>query len=254
MSNYFRTSFAKNIFDQKYGNGLTWKENSCVLVEEVCDGLLREEEKNLLKKYITEMKFIPAGRYLYYAGKKANFYNNCFCLGAEEDTREEWARLTHSAMLCLMCGGGIGIDYSKFRGYGEPLGRTGGIASGPIPLMQIMNEVGRNVIQGGSRRSAMYASLQWNHKDIDKFLTIKNWSDKVKEIKANDFNFPAPLDMTNISVNYDDDFLKLISLPTEKGEDARALWMNHIRQALKTAEPGFSFNFGLQSKETLRNA
>ena len=65
-----------------------------------------------------------------------------------------------------MTGGGIGIDYSVYRGEGTPIKRTGGEASGPIPKMNMINEIGRRVMQGGSRRSAIYASLNWQHADI----------------------------------------------------------------------------------------
>lgn len=247
----FRTTFAKAIYEAKYSNGLTWEEKSRALVQEVCGSLLSLKECSELTRAIATMKFIPAGRYLYYAGRDANFYNNCFCLAAEEDTREEWARLTHDVMSCLMSGGGVGIDYSKFREEGAYLGRTGGTASGPIPLMKVMNEVGRNVMQGGSRRSALYASLSWSHPDILKFIHVKNWSKEVRDLKEKDFNFPAPLDMTNISVNYDDAFLLAMS---EGDKRAHEVFMANVKQMLRTAEPGMSFNFGKNALDTLRNA
>ena len=112
------------------------------------------------------------------------------------DTREEWADLTHRSVSCLMTGGGIGTDYSRLRAKGKPLSRTGGVSSGPVPLMQMINEVGRGIMQGGSRRSAIYASLNWQHEDIMDFMYAKNWSDTIKQLKTQDFNFPAPLDMT----------------------------------------------------------
>jgi ribonucleoside-diphosphate reductase alpha chain len=146
-----------------------------------------------------------------------------------------------------MTGGGIGIDYSRLRASGKALSRTGGTASGPIPLMSAINEIGRNVMQGGSRRSAIYASLNWRHEDINQFLGIKNWSDVVKEQKLKDFNFPGPLDMTNISVNYDDAALV-------GGLENNPVFLKNVRQAMETAEPGFSFNFGDKQNETLRNA
>jgi len=250
----FKNTFAENIFKAKYSNGLSWEENANVLVNEVCSGLLPKDEIDELIDFIVDMKFLPAGRYLYYAGHKASFYNNCYSLGAEEDTREEWARITHDAMACLMSGGGIGVDYSKFRAAGSYLGRTGGQASGPIPLMKVMNEVGRNVMQGGSRRSALYASLLWKHGDIREFIHSKDWSKEVRALKEKDFNFPATLDMTNISVNYDDEWLSVIGKDTEEGAKAKAIWMDNINQMLRTAEPGMSFNFGEHAKETLKNA
>lgn len=171
----------------------------------------------------------------------------CYLLRAEHDTREEWSDVTWRAMSCLMTGGGIGIDYSRLRPAGKALSRTGGTASGPIPLMFAINEIGRNVMQGGSRRSAIYASLNWQHEDIGSFLTAKNWSPEVKALKEKDFNFPAPLDMTNISVNYDDAAL-------EGGLENNPIFRANVRQALETGEPGFSFNFGDKQNETLRNA
>jgi ribonucleoside-diphosphate reductase alpha chain len=113
--------------------------------------------------------------------------------------------------------------------------------------MYAINEIGRNVMQGGSRRSAIYASLNWKHDDISTFLTSKNWSDLVREQKEKDFNFPAPLDMTNISVNYDD--ASLVG-----GLENNPVFLQNVRQALQTGEPGFSFNFGDKQNETLRNA
>jgi ribonucleoside-diphosphate reductase alpha chain len=161
-----------------------------------------------------------------------------------------------------MTGGGIGIDYSRLRAAGKALTRTGGTSSGPIPLMYSINEIGRNVMQGGSRRSAIYASLNWKHEDIDNFLHSKNWSELHREQKLKDFNFPAPLDMTNVSVNYDDDalgypyYLLAEDDPTDTISklSMNPIFIENCRQALSTGEPGFSFNFGNKQNETLRNA
>jgi ribonucleoside-diphosphate reductase alpha chain len=113
-------------------------------------------------------------------------------------------------------------------------------------------------MQGGSRRSAIYASLNWKHNDIPTFLAAKDW-DKipvgdtgytVKQIKEQDFNFAAPLDMTNISVNYDTEWLLNYWKTGSVGE----VFLKNVEQALSSAEPGFSFNFMENENETLRNA
>lgn len=162
------------------------------------------------------------------------------------------------AELCLTCGGGIGNDYSVYRGRGVPLKSTGGEASGPVSKMRMINEIGRHVIQGGTRRSAIFASLNWQHPDVSEFLMAKDWSKvyvagtgkSLNDIKMADFNFPAPLDMTNISVNYDDAWLTRFYKSREVGYT----FYNNVEAAMRTGEPGFSFNFGAQSQETLRNA
>lgn len=249
----FKTEFAARIFRNKYAQGPndSWDALADRLVEDVCGSrggslpvLMAPGDIRELAEHIKCMRFIPGGRYLYYAGRPFHAWNNCYLLRAEEDTREEWSAVTWRAMSCLMTGGGIGIDYSRLRPTGRALSRTGGTASGPIPLMYAINEIGRNVMQGGSRRSAIYASLNWKHEDIPDFLRAKNWSSTLRDLKTQDFNFPAPLDMTNISVNYDD-----------AGDlTHNEVFLENCRQAMETGEPGFSFNFGSKSNETLRNA
>jgi ribonucleoside-diphosphate reductase alpha chain len=280
----FKTEFASKIFDNKYaqGDGDTWEKLAERLVEDVCgtrwgteEALLSQDDRRDLVRAISRMQFIPGGRYLYYAGRPFKAFNNCYLLRGEEDTREEWGRLCERSMSCLSSGGGIGANYSRFRPRGAPLKRTGGTASGPVPLMEAINEIGRNVMQGGSRRSAIYASLDREHGDVWDFLKAKNWHDQPigKQLKADgtpythwdakqeDFNWRAPLDMTNISVNYGDDWLRLAGTlpdgktPADVGRMATdAVFMENCKQALMTGEPGFSFNFGDKANETLRNA
>ena len=265
MSKYFRTEFSENIFNYKYKHNKanTWDELSDTLIEDVCRDYLSKEDKKKLKQFHTDMKFIAGGRYLYYAGRPFKAFNNCYLLRSEEDSREDWANLSWKAESCLMTGGGIGNDYSKYRPKGSVIKKTGGVASGPISKMKMINEIGREVMQGGSRRSAIYASLNWQHPDVNEFLHCKDWYNipvngaydqnnnnlTIGQLKEKDFNFPAPLDMTNISLNYDNEFLAQISkgiLPVT--------FVENCRQALKTGEPGFSFNFGKKENETLRNA
>jgi ribonucleoside-diphosphate reductase alpha chain len=252
----FRSQFSLDIFNQKYRHdgAESWDELANTLVLDVCKEHLSIGDMAQMAEYISEMKFIPGGRYLYYAGRPNPFFNNCYLLRAEEDTREDWANLSWKSESCLMTGGGIGADYSVYRPAGARIARTGGVASGPIPKMEMINEIGRRVMQGGSRRSAIYASLNWAHNDAAKFLVSKNWDEMVIagtggltiwDLKQADFNYPAPLDMTNISLNYDDEWLADPMHPT---------FIKNVEQALRTAEPGFSFNFGPHRNETLRNA
>ena len=259
----FRTDLGQEIFKQKYASNAyeTWEDRANTVVTYVCgdmDGqknnLMAKDDRDQLARYIADYKFMPAGRYLWYAGRDARFFNNCYLLRLEDDTREEWAGLTQRAMSCLMTGGGIGVDVSRCRPSGRQLRRTGGVASGPIPLLFTLNEVGRNVMQGGSRRSALYGSLNWQHEDASHLLHTKNWHDMylgerkeytVSDMKRMNFNYAAPLDMMNISLNYDDAWLN---------GGASDVFMENCKQALMTGEPGFSFNFGDKQEETLRNA
>ena len=256
----FRSKFSEDIFLQKYMHDgcETWAELCGVLVEDVCGNKISTSDKDTLTQFMVDLKFIPGGRYLYYAGRENKFFNNCFLFKAETDTREDWAELSKKVELCLSTGGGIGCDYSIYRPRGSLLRGTGGTASGPLPKMQMVNDQGRGVMQGGSRRSAIYASLNSKHDDIPEFLIAKNWynipvrgtNKTLGDLREADFNFPVPLDHTNISVNYDTEWIEDYWNNGEVGDIFEA----NVKQALSTGEPGFSFNFWDKENETLRNA
>ena len=255
------SSFAKTIMNQKYahtkldGSLETWDEISTRVAKQVLRSV--NAPKSLVdrtEKLISERKFLPGGRYLYASGRGLHQVQNCALFRAE-DSREGWADLMHKITLTLMTGAGIGIDYSDIRAEGKAIRKTGGFATGPLALMQMVNEAGRGIVQGGSRRSAIWAGLSWKHQDINKFITLKNWSPEVRALKEKDFNFPATMDGTNISVLLDDEFFSAYKNEKHKlHSQAQSVYWTTVRQMCKTSEPGFSVDVGENSGETLRNA
>jgi ribonucleoside-diphosphate reductase alpha chain len=264
--------FARTVYQQKYshtkpdGSLETWSEIAKRVANEVFDGLNTLDLgigywkqtvvplKQKAERYIAERKFVPGGRYLYAAGRPFHQVNNCLLLDVE-DSREGWAQLMQEATLALMTGAGIGVVYSKLRPRGAIVNKTGGFATGPCSLMQMVNEAGRGIMQGGSRRSAIWAGLHWNHPDVFEFIEMKNWSEDVKRLKAADYNFPAPMDGTNISVILDTAFFT--AMEDESHADhalAKRVYWKVVRQMLETAEPGFSVDCGVNEGENLRNA
>ena len=133
MRSIFRSKLSEDIFNYKYKHDgcETWEQLASTLVDDVIPSdvevnVFNNDDRRALKKAIAEMKFIPGGRYLYYAGRPVKFFNNCYLLRAEEDTREDWADLSKRVESCLSTGGGIGADYSVYRCGGTLLKRTGG--------------------------------------------------------------------------------------------------------------------------------
>lgn len=109
-------------------------------------------------------------------------------------------------------------------------------------------------MQGGQRRSAIWAGLLWSHPDCPKFIHLKDHSSDLKALKEKDFNFPLPMELTNISVNYDTEFFIAIQDPNHpKHKTAKDIWLDNCKQAFSTAEPGMAFNFR-KDNESLRNA
>lgn len=252
----FSTDLAKAVFLQKYSKDgtETWSDTCRRVVNDVCRDLTGTEREAIYEVMLSR-KFIPGGRYLYAAGREWRNFNNCFLLRAE-DSSEGWSDLMGKSTAMLMSGGGIGVDYSALRPKGAAIKRKGGESTGPLAAMRMVNEIGRYIMQGGNRRSAIFASLNWDHADVQTFLRMKDYPDHIKALKAADFTFPVDMELTNISVGYDTSFFDGPTIPDyEQDENAyrEKIWFDNCRQAFKTAEPGMSFNYG-RDRESLRNA
>ena len=271
MSNFARTimdgmvkmsNFARTIMERTYSHTIedrkeTWPEIAARVTQNVMQSVGIDMQQNLAQEIyrtIRDRKFIPGGRYLYASGNQYHQVSNCVLLKVH-DSREGWSELLYKGSMALMSGAGIGCDYSDIRHDGSLIRKTGGTATGPLSLMQILNECGRGIMQGGNRRSAIWAGLRWDHPDIHRFIRIKDWPPEMYTLKAKDYSFPAILDYTNISVQLNDEFF---SAYTDNEHPHHSLAHNvywaAVEQMLKTGEPGFTVDIGENAGETLRNA
>ena len=254
------SEFANRIRIKKYahkipGAGLeSWEQTAHRVATHVFRAVRPPEiYPETIQGMIARREFMPGGRYLASTGREFHQTQNCLLLKAQ-DSREGWADLSKKCFMALMTGAGIGVVYSPVRPKGKLIRRTGGVATGPIALMQMINDGGRQIRQGGERRSAIWAGLHWWHEDIFEFIHIKNWSEDVKRLKAKDYNFPAPLDGTNISVILDREFFNAFDDEAHpKHSWARNVYWQAVKQMCSTAEPGFSIDYE-DSAECLRNA
>ena len=82
--------------------------------------------------------------------------------------------------------------------------------------------------------------LHWQHGDVKDFLRMKNWYDMpagdttIGHLKESDFNFRAPMDYTNISMNYDTAWQNNYWATGDVGE----VFKDNVRQALQTSRAG----------------
>lgn len=257
MSVFARTIMENKNYAQKLnGRHETWPE----VAQRVSFNVVAPYLPDLtgrIRKLIEERKFMPGGRYLYASGRPYPQVNNCFLLRAS-DSRDGpcgWADTVGKSTNCLMTGGGIGVVYSDLREENAVIRGLGGRSTGPCALMCMVNECARYVRQGGSRRSAVWAGLVWNHPDIFKFIKLKDWDEITLEGKRRDFSFPGRMDTTNISVILDDAFFEAYA---NEGHPLHCLahdvYWESVRHMLRTGEPGFSVDIGEHAGENCRNA
>jgi ribonucleoside-diphosphate reductase alpha chain len=105
--NEFNTELGATTFKNKYASNTfeTWRDRTHTIVNDVCGTrngkdmpIMSKSDRDYLIKVISELKFLPGGRYIYYAGRDASYWNNCYLLRLMEDSREEWSNVTQRAM------------------------------------------------------------------------------------------------------------------------------------------------------------
>ena len=107
------STFSDNIFKRTYAltDSETWEQCAKRVSSAVAE-IATTRKKELEKQFyeiIAPKKFIPAGRYLYSAGRSIQQWNNCFLLRAE-DNREGWGKLVYKHIIALSTGGGVGTE------------------------------------------------------------------------------------------------------------------------------------------------
>lgn len=249
------SKFADTIMRQKYlhAGEHEWVDIATRVVRKVVGQYLPELVEPLTKA-TAERKWMPGGRYLYATGKPFHQTQNCLLLRVG-DSREEIADLYERVGSGLMTGAGIGVVWSDLRENGAPVKGMGGTSTGPIAFMQSVNEIGRHIMQGGSRRAAIWAGLHWWHPDVFEFMSIKDWPEHIVAAKEQDFNAYAPMDMTNISVILDTEFFEAVEDEDHpKHHHALKVYWTGVEKMLQGGEPGFSIDAWENEGENLRNA
>ncbi|MEM3857344.1 MAG: adenosylcobalamin-dependent ribonucleoside-diphosphate reductase [Thermoprotei archaeon] len=212
------------------------------------NGFLNWADREGMKKYSNRFReyyeimakrvFIPNSPTLFNAGTKLGQLSACFVLPVE-DSLESIMDAAKKAALVFKSGGGVGINYTPVRPEGDRVSSTGGVASGPVSFMRIIDTLTDVVKQGGKRRGANMGILEVSHPDIEKFVLVKN--------------VPGFLENFNLSVLVTPEFWEhykagkpwpLVN-PRDGslwGEVAPAkLFMDIARSAWKSGDPGLVF-------------
>jgi len=93
-----------------------------------------EETRADFQEAMERLSFIPNSPTLMNAGDELQQLSACF-VDSPADDMQDIHETAKEAAEVFQSGGGMGYAFWKLRPYGDPVGSTGGIASGPITFM-----------------------------------------------------------------------------------------------------------------------
>jgi ribonucleoside-diphosphate reductase alpha chain len=148
------------------------------------DTLVPEIENEDLKEHVVEIKtqfedlishldWMPNSPALMNAGDELQQLAACFVMSPDDDIDNIYDTARQAANT-FQSGGGVGYSFSNLRPYGDVVGSTGGIASGPITFMRSFDRMCETIAQGGTRRGAQMGVMRVTHPDIIQFIHAKN--------------------------------------------------------------------------------
>ncbi len=132
-----------------------------------------EDVRETFQDGMESLSFMPNSPTLMNAGLELQQLSACF-VNSPGDDLESIHDTAKEAALTFQSGGGMGYGFWQLRPYGDSVGATGGIASGPITFMETFDQMCETIAQGGKRRGAQMGVMRVSHPDIIEFIHSKN--------------------------------------------------------------------------------
>ncbi|WP_115864555.1 adenosylcobalamin-dependent ribonucleoside-diphosphate reductase [Halorussus litoreus] len=162
------------------------------LPDEVRDHV--EDVRGEFEELMEDLSFMPNSPTLMNAGDELQQLSACF-VDSPADDIDDIHQTAKEAAQVFQSGGGMGYAFWQLRPYGDAVGSTGGIASGPITFMRTYDQMCETIAQGGARRGAQMGVMRVSHPDVIQFIHAKN-----KDVSlANTLRLNDPDDYTHNS-------------------------------------------------------
>jgi ribonucleoside-diphosphate reductase alpha chain len=132
-----------------------------------------EDIQEEFQEMMEHLRFMPNSPTLMNAGDHLQQLSACFVISPDDDM-DSIHQTAKEAASTFQSGGGMGYGFWDLRPKGDPVGGTGGVASGPITFMRTYDQMCETVAQGGQRRGAQMGVMRVSHPDVLQFIHAKN--------------------------------------------------------------------------------
>ena len=156
------------------------------LIMRVALGIHGEDLDAAFETYnlMSEKYFTHATPTLFNAGTNRPQMSSCYLLNMSDNIEHIFKTISNTAFISKWAGG-IGICVSSIRAKGSLIRGTNGISEGIIPLMVLINKLGKYVNQGGKRMGSIAIYIEPWHSDVYDFCELrKNTGDE--DLRARD--------------------------------------------------------------------
>jgi ribonucleoside-diphosphate reductase alpha chain len=192
-----------------------------------------EEARAEFQELMEQLSFVPNSPTLMNAGDELQQLSACF-VNSPDDDIDDIHETAKEAAQVFQSGGGMGYAFWKLRPYGDAVGSTGGIASGPITFMRTYDQMCETIAQGGARRGAQMGVMRISHPDVIQFVHAKN-----KDVSlAHSLRLNDPDDYTHTS--FADALEEARELIDEDGKVPK-----HLRNAVEGHLSNFNISVGV---------
>ncbi len=141
------------------------------LPEEIAEEV--KTTKQDFEHQMSHLDFMPNTPTIMNAGDELQQLSACFVLSPEDDMDDIHDKVKDAASI-FKSGGGCGYGFWQLRPYGDKVGSSGGISSGPMTFMETFDQMCATVAQGGTRRGAQMGIMRISHPDSIFFIHAKN--------------------------------------------------------------------------------
>ncbi|ADQ66665.1 ribonucleoside-diphosphate reductase [Halogeometricum borinquense DSM 11551] len=192
-----------------------------------------KDKRETFQDMMESLSFMPNSPTLMNAGDELQQLSACFVDSPGDDITDIHQTAKEAAEV-FQSGGGMGYAFWKLRPYGDAVGSTGGIASGPITFMRTYDQMCETIAQGGARRGAQMGVMRVSHPDVIQFIHAKN-----KDVSlAHSLRLNDPDDFTHNS--FADALEEARELIDDEGRVPK-----HLRNAVEGHLSNFNISVGI---------